>query len=358
MIFQLQDKCLKVDKPNAKAIIDGFIKNGVRHRQSIWLAVRDLHFPALLTMQRSNTPYKVSHVGRQFNLDGFNLPLKYAVTLVAEYFVKNEMRLWETLCSNGLFDIWNPIAPYTRFVQAKSNPKKFRIQLLRIYEIEREFHKSDIVFTTDRIDTLISQNKLVKSKAPLISDSDFSSLQYLLEQSINSYLSTDPRYYTTKSKKWPSWSEMEREADQIEKQIRINPIMSKTEKETVINARRGQGKFRESVLILHKSCPFTGISNPLFLKAGHIKPWAKCETNEERLDPHNGLALSPAADHLIDQGYISFDDEGRAIFSSLARPEELNLLGFMPDQKRYKINIINEKHLSYIKFHRNFRFKK
>ena len=62
-------------------------------------------------------------------------------------------------------------------------------------------------------------------------------------------------------------------------------------------------------------CPLTGISNPELLRASHIVPWADCESDEQRLDVHNGLLLSSLWDAAFDAGLVTFDEMGRAIAS-------------------------------------------
>lgn len=146
------------------------------------------------------------------------------------------------------------------------------------------------------------------------------------------------------------------EEERIEKLIKKNLEITVTEKETLVKARNGQGKFRDEVLALHMECPFTKVQNPQFLRAGHLKSWAKCNSNEERLDPLNGLPLTPVADHLIDQGFASFDDEGSAIFSPLLETDDLIAMGINP-KKTYKIRIFNQRQLDYIRYHRNNIFK-
>jgi hypothetical protein len=64
--MQLQEICFKIDKHNAKAMIHGFQKAGELHRQSVWLATKNSRFPALVTLQRSATRFKVSEVGWLF----------------------------------------------------------------------------------------------------------------------------------------------------------------------------------------------------------------------------------------------------------------------------------------------------
>jgi hypothetical protein len=91
--------------------------------------------------------------------------------------------------------------------------------------------------------------------------------------------------------------------------------LSPTTKKQLIDARRGQGRFRQSVIAQEPSCRVTHISALEHLRASHIKSWSLC-TNAERLDPNNGLMLSPHIDHLFDQGYITFDSDGGLIISN------------------------------------------
>jgi hypothetical protein len=122
----------------------------------------------------------------------YAMPLKYAATLVSEFFIKNNMVLWESLCSNGIFDIWEPSEPHRRFSQARSNPANFGIQLLRIYEIDREFQPEDISFASSRIEKLVSIEAAVCVIAPVISDENFAKLGNLLRHSVKRYLTREP----------------------------------------------------------------------------------------------------------------------------------------------------------------------
>ena len=88
-----------------------------------------------------------------------------------------------------------------------------------------------------------------------------------------------------------------------------------TEKQTLVNARRGQGLFRERVIALEGRCRVTGVELVDHLRASHIKPW-KDSSDQEKLDGNNGLLLAPHIDHLFDQGYISFTDVGDLIVST------------------------------------------
>ncbi len=80
---------------------------------------------------------------------------------------------------------------------------------------------------------------------------------------------------------------------------------------------RWQDLFRKALLKKWGGrCPITSIDVPELLRASHIKPWAECESDEERLDPENGLLLAVQWDAAFDQGFLSFDDSGAVIWSS------------------------------------------
>lgn len=83
-----------------------------------------------------------------------------------------------------------------------------------------------------------------------------------------------------------------------------------TERELVTRARLGQGRFRDDLLRIWGGCAVTRIHQADLLRASHIKPWRN-SSNEERLNPYNGLLLLPQYDLLFDRGYITFDESGR-----------------------------------------------
>lgn len=116
--------------------------------------------------------------------------------------------------------------------------------------------------------------------------------------------------------------------DAVERQIRTDLQLDATVKRSVIEARRGQGKFRRNVEAIENACRLTGIINPSLLIASHIKPWRVCETAEERLDGMNGLMLTPDADLLFDRGFISFEDSGEVLVSPRVNRGDLRRLGF------------------------------
>jgi len=118
---------------------------------------------------------------------------------------------------------------------------------------------------------------------------------------------------------------VEDEAVADKEQLRIvkDESIATTERDQLVKARVGQGLFRSRVELLDPVCRITGVSDRRFLRASHIKPWAK-STNAEKLDGANGLLLAPHADHLFDKGFISFDDSGKMLLSDRLPPSVIS----------------------------------
>ena len=142
--------------------------------------------------------------------------------------------------------------------------------------------------------------------------------------------------------------------DELEKCLASKTDPEKrTEIETLIKARLGQGSFRQNVLEQYPSCPLTGLDIQPLLIASHIKPWSVCNNNE-RLDPFNGLMLAPNIDALFDSGLITFDTDGTIKISPKIDPENQERLGISPDIKLK----IRPKSKKYFEYHRNHVFQK
>lgn len=167
----------------------------------------------------------------------------------------------------------------------------------------------------------------------------------------------------------PRWAEIDRDAtiepahqiesiesseDQVEQEMRNRTDLDETEKLQLIKSRRGQGIFRRNLENFEKACRITGVANRRHLRASHIKPW-RASTNSEKLDGNNGLLLSPHIDHLFDQGYISFTDDGTLLVSSKADVDTLILWGIDPEGH---YGHFRKEQLPYLSFHRDFIFKR
>ncbi len=130
--------------------------------------------------------------------------------------------------------------------------------------------------------------------------------------------------------------------------------LEETERESIVQSRIGQGKFRELLINLWHQCPITGIKSPELLRASHIKPWRDA-TNEERLDPYNGLLLTPLYDHLFDKGFITFSDDGKLILSERLSQNDGKNLGI---NTQARIIGLSEETISFLSYHRENVFKK
>lgn len=104
-----------------------------------------------------------------------------------------------------------------------------------------------------------------------------------------------------------------------------------------------KGKFKNRLFENHHNCLVCGIENKELLTVSYIKPWR--ESNKlERIDVNNGLILCPNHAKLFEKGFISFDDDGNLILSSLLKQYNDNKkilldvdlsIDFKPDNYKY-----------------------
>lgn len=82
-----------------------------------------------------------------------------------------------------------------------------------------------------------------------------------------------------------------------------------------VKTRVNQSVFRQMVLVNYATkCAITNIDIPELLLASHIMPWSKNE--EHRLNPENGICLSPLYDKAFDKGIIGINQNYKVIVSS------------------------------------------
>lgn len=118
-----------------------------------------------------------------------------------------------------------------------------------------------------------------------------------------------------------------------------------TEREAVIQARRGQGKFRFDLIAEWGSCAITGCTHPDLLRASHIKPW-RDSSNAERLSIDNGLLLSANLDAAFDKGLISFDDDGRILISARLSASDATAAGINSGMRLRSLRLGNRPFLA------------
>lgn len=123
-----------------------------------------------------------------------------------------------------------------------------------------------------------------------------------------------------------------------------------TEVERLVVQRVGQDLFREALIDFWEGrCAVTGLDVVPLLRASHIKPWAVCESNEERLDVFNGLLLAPHLDALFDGGWITIGDNGKFLISNRLSPRARELLNV---HEGCEAGRISQNHQDYLRYHR------
>lgn len=138
--------------------------------------------------------------------------------------------------------------------------------------------------------------------------------------------------------------------DHIQRVISTDNRIPATEKDALIKARRGQGVYKQRLMKIEEFCRITKVENCAHLRGSHIKPW-RDSNNIERLDGENGLLLTPSIDHLFDEGFISFENNGRLLISPIADHVSLNRMGVRTDE-RVNVGEFSQGQKKYLDFHR------
>lgn len=131
---------------------------------------------------------------------------------------------------------------------------------------------------------------------------------------------------------------------------RVAALPKTTEAERLVVQRVGQNLFRDGLLDLWEwRCAVTGLAIPALLRASHIKPWADCETDAERLDVYNGILLAPHLDAAFDLGFITVQDDGSIVVSDALDADARAVLGL---DQQLRVRGLADGHRSYLPWHR------
>jgi len=128
-----------------------------------------------------------------------------------------------------------------------------------------------------------------------------------------------------------------------------------TEIERLVVQRVGQDIFRHGLLEYWEGrCAITGLSVSELLRASHIKPWADCASDAERLDVFNGILLAPHFDAAFDRGFITVVDDGAVVVSAALDAAAREVLGL---DAPLRVRSLHEGHRAYLPWHRERVFK-
>jgi putative restriction endonuclease len=123
-----------------------------------------------------------------------------------------------------------------------------------------------------------------------------------------------------------------------------------TEIERLVVQRVGQDLFRAGLLEYWEGrCALTGLGITELLRASHIKPWADCASDADRLDVFNGLLLAPHLDAAFDRGFITVSDAGAVVVSVVLSERDRKVLGV---DGSLRVDRLTDGHRGYLAWHR------
>ena len=126
----------------------------------------------------------------------------------------------------------------------------------------------------------------------------------------------------------------------------------RTEALREVLGRVGQNIFRNKLdEYWQGQCAVTCLKLSEALRASHIKPWADCMNDKERLDVYNGLLLSANLDALFDKGLITFDETGQMQISPQVSETDRTILGI--SGQPMKLRKFAPEHQKYLEYHRD-----
>lgn len=114
--------------------------------------------------------------------------------------------------------------------------------------------------------------------------------------------------------KYKKYDAIKKVIDDFSLKIDYKNNLTPTEKDSLIKVRVGQTQFRNDLFKIYPKCILSDIDIEELLIAGHIVPWSKC-SDQDRLNPCNGLLFNACIDKLFDSHMISFDKDGFLFYS-------------------------------------------
>jgi len=188
-------KCFKVERENAKAMVEGFNKAGKRHHLSIYCSTNKSLFYDKRLLLTNKGPlrkeYPLSEIGEQLDAWDYEPEYKYVVSCIDVFEIKNVMTLWNRLCSNDVFDIWKPEAPFNRFdLPHITQSLRYYIKLIRLYELDEPVSIDRVKLKKDdgswiRHPRILRPFPKINIKNPIISNDEIQEIKNRLITAIN-----------------------------------------------------------------------------------------------------------------------------------------------------------------------------
>jgi len=120
-------------------------------------------------------------------------------------------------------------------------------------------------------------------------------------------------------------------------------------KNDLIEARLGLGRFGDAVLAQwDHACCGTGTAVDGLIHVSPIKPWVRA-SNDERLDPENGLLMVATWNLAFNSGLITFEDDGAIVLSADLPPDEARKAGIDPE---FRLAVKGDRQRTYLAWHR------
>lgn len=131
-------------------------------------------------------------------------------------------------------------------------------------------------------------------------------------------------------------------------------------REQIVKVRVNQSFFRSSILASYNNtCCITGIQQPEFLIAGHIKPWSIDEKN--RLNPQNGIAINALHDKAFETGLITITTDYKIKISPVLfkQKKSKSIDEYFLKHENQEIILPSRflPDIEFLKYHNEFRFK-
>ncbi len=122
-------------------------------------------------------------------------------------------------------------------------------------------------------------------------------------------------------------------------------------RETVIKQRVDQSAFRAMILNnYNETCAISGINDKRLLAACHIIPWSNRE--DTRLNPENGICLSPLYHEAFDQGLFTIRPDDYSVMVSSSLKDRLTKSVYQDHFGKYENSqiILPEEHRPDVRF--------